>query len=141
MNIIEHLSDNRLHYFALVRRSSAKFDLTLSQSLVLLYVPFDGITISDLSQKLGVDISTMTRNIQRIEKKKLIIRKPNPDDKRSIKLLLSPRGQKIANSVNESMSENLQEIFDKYDFDTSNQIINNLESLGWDLYLYRQNIE
>ena len=83
----------------------------------------------------------MTRNIQRIEKKKLIIRKPNPDDKRSIKLLLSPRGQKIANSVNESMSENLQEIFDKYDFDTSNQIINNLESLGWDLYLYRQNIE
>tara|TARA_B100000131_G_scaffold184557_1_gene177838 strand:+ start:106 stop:531 length:426 start_codon:yes stop_codon:yes gene_type:complete len=141
MNIIEHLSDISLHYFALVRRSSAKFDLTLSQSLVLLYVPFDGITISDLSQKLGVDISTMTRNIQRIEKKKLIIRKPNPDDKRSIKLLLSPRGQKIANSVNESMSENLQEIFDKYDFDTSNQIINNLESLGWDLYLYRQNIE
>ncbi len=141
MNIIEHLSDISLHYFALVRRSSAKFDLTLSQSLVLLYVPFDGITISDLSQKLGVDISTMTRNIQRIEKKKLIIRKQNPDDKRSIKLLLSPRGQKIANSVNESMSENLQEIFDKYDFDTSNQIINNLESLGWDLYLYRQNIE
>ena len=141
MNIIEHLSDISLHYFALVRRSSAKFDLTLSQSLVLLYVPFDGITISDLSQKLGVDISTMTRNIQRIEKKKLIIRKQNPDDKRSIKLLLSPRGQKIANSVNESMSENLQEIFDKYDFDISNQIINNLESLGWDLYLYRQNIE
>ena len=54
MNIIEHLSDISLHYFALVRRSSAKFDLTLSQSLVLLYVPFDGITISDLSQKLGV---------------------------------------------------------------------------------------
>ena len=91
MNMVENLSDISLHYFALVRRVSAKFDLTLSQALILLYIPFDGITISDLSQKLGVDISTMTRNIQRIEKKQLITRAPNISDKRSIKLLLSKR--------------------------------------------------
>ena len=39
------------------------------------------------------------------------------------------------------MEENLQKIIDKYDFDQSNQLNNNLESLGWDLYLYRQNME
>tara|TARA_Y100001960_G_C14734955_1_gene859749 strand:- start:1048 stop:1473 length:426 start_codon:yes stop_codon:yes gene_type:complete len=140
MNMVENLSDISLHYFALVRRVSTKFDLTLSQALILLYVPFDGITISDLSQKLGVDISTMTRNIQRIEKKQLITRAPNISDKRSIKLLLSKRGKSIADSVNESISQNIQKILDKYDFDTSNQIMNSLESLGWDLYLYRQNM-
>ena len=91
-------------------------------------------------QKLGVDISTMTRNIQRIEKKQLITRAPNISDKRSIKLLLSKRGKSIADSVNESISQNIQKILDKYDFDTSNQIMNSLESLGWDLYLYRQNM-
>ena len=68
MNMIENLSDISLHYFALIRKLSSKFELTLSQALVLLYIPFDGITISDLSQKLGIDISTMTRNIQRIER-------------------------------------------------------------------------
>ena len=141
MNMIENLSDISLHYFALIRKLSSKFELTLSQALVLLYVPFDGITISDLSQKLGVDISTMTRNIQRIERKQLINRAPNLNDKRSIKLLLSPRGQNIANSLNKEMEENLQKIIDKYDFDQSNQLNNNLESLGWDLYLYRQNME
>ena len=141
MNMIENLSDISLHYFALIRKLSSKFELTLSQALVLLYVPFDGITISDLSQKLGVDISTMTRNIQRIERKQLINRTPNLNDKRSIKLLLSPRGQNIANSLNKEMAENLQKIIDKYDFDQSNQLNNNLESLGWDLYLYRQNME
>ena len=141
MNMIENLSDISLHYFALIRKLSSKFELTLSQALVLLYVPFDGITISDLSQKLGVDISTMTRNIQRIERKQLINRTPNLNDKRSIKLLLSPRGQNIANSLNKEMEENLQKIIDKYDFDQSNQLNNNLESLGWDLYLYRQNME
>jgi len=141
MNMIENLSDISLHYFALIRKLSSKFELTLSQALVLLYIPFDGITISDLSQKLGVDISTMTRNIQRIERKQLINRTPNLNDKRSIKLLLSPRGQNIANSLNKEMAENLQKIIDKYDFDQSNQLNNNLESLGWDLYLYRQNME
>ena len=141
MNMVENLSDISLHYFALVRRVSAKFDLTLSQALILLYVPFDGITISDLSQKLGIDISTMTRNIQRIEKKQLITRMPNISDKRSIKLLLSKRGKSIADSVNESISKNIQKILDKYDFDTSNQIMNSLESLGWNLYLYRQNMD
>jgi len=141
MNITENLSDISLHYFALVRRLSSKFDLTLSQSLILLYVPFDGVTISDLSQKLGIDISTMTRNIQRIEKKKLITRVPNLNDKRSIKLLLSSRGKNISNNLRESISQHIQKILDKYDFDKSNQIMNNLESLGWDLYLYRQNIE
>ena len=141
MNMIENLSDISLHYFALIRKLSSKFELTLSQALVLLYIPFDGITISDLSQKLGVDISTMTRNIQRIERKQLINRTPNLNDKRSIKLLLSPRGQNIANSHNKEMAENLQKIIDKYDFDQSNQLNNNLESLGWDLYLYRQNME
>tara|TARA_B110000263_G_C14959025_1_gene351641 strand:- start:70 stop:495 length:426 start_codon:yes stop_codon:yes gene_type:complete len=141
MNITENLSDISLHYFALVRRLSSKFDLTLSQSLILLYVPFDGVTISNLSQKLGIDISTMTRNIQRIEKKKLITRVPNLNDKRSIKLLLSSRGKNISNNLRESISQHIQKILDKYDFDKSNQIMNNLESLGWDLYLYRQNIE
>ena len=141
MNMIENLSDISLHYFALIRKLSSKFELTFSQALVLLYVPFDGITISDLSQKLGVDISTMTRNIQRIERKQLINRAPNLNDKRSIKLLLSPRGQNIANSLNKEMAENLQKIIDKYDFEQSNQLNNNLESLGWDLYLYRQNME
>ena len=141
MNMIENLSDISLHYFALIRKLSSKFELTLSQALVLLYIPFDGITISNLSQKLGIDISTMTRNIQRIERKQLINRTPNLNDKRSIKLLLSPRGQNIANSLNKEMAENLQKIIDKYDFDQSNQLNNNLESLGWDLYLYRQNME
>ena len=113
MNMIENLSDISLHYFALIRKLSSKFELTLSQALVLLYIPFDGITISDLSQKLGVDISTMTRNIQRIERKQLINRTPNLNDKRSIKLLLSPRGQNIANSLNKEMAENLQKIIEE----------------------------
>ena len=141
MSIIENLSELSLQYFALVRQLSSKFELTLSQTLVLLSIPFDGVTISDLSEKLGIDISTMTRNIQRIEKKKLVKRLPNPNDKRSIKLFLSQRGSILTNSINLEISVSLDKILDKYDLKISNQIKNNLENLSWDIYLHRQNLK
>ena len=140
MNIIEHLSDISLNYFSLVRKLASKFDLTLSQTLVLLYIPFDGITVSDLSDKLGIDISTMTRNIQRIEKKGLINRAPNLSDKRSINLQLSNRGKQISQLLNEQISEHLSSVFQKYNFEQIEDIRNMLESLGWELYLYRRNL-
>ena len=140
MNISEHLSDISLNYFALLRKLSSKFDLTLSQALLLLYVPFDGITISDLSDKLGIDISTMTRNIQRIEKQGLIERKKNLSDKRSIKLNLSNRGKKIISLLNNDIANNLSPILKKYDIDKIEEIQSSLESLGWDLYLFRREL-
>ena len=141
MSIIENLSELSIQYFSLVRQLSSKFELTLSQTLIILSIPFDGVTISDLSEKLGIDISTMTRNIQRIEKKNLVKRLPNPDDKRSIKLFLSQRGVTLSNSLNLEISASLDSILEKYDLKTSNQIKNNLEHLSWDLYLYRQNLK
>jgi len=141
MSIIENLSELSIQYFSLVRQLSSKFELTLSQTLIILSIPFDGVTISDLSEKLGIDISTMTRNVQRIEKKNLVKRLPNPDDKRSIKLFLSQRGITLSNSLNLEISASLDSILAKYDLKTANQIKNNLENLSWDLYLYRQNLK
>ena len=141
MSIIENLSEISIQYFALVRQLSSKFELTLSQTLILLSISFDGITISDLSEKLGIDISTMTRNIQRIEKKGLIKRLPNPDDKRSIQLFLSNRGSTLSNSLNLDISQSLDMILSKYDIKVSNQIKNNLENLSWEIYLHRQNLK
>tara|TARA_B000000532_G_scaffold215086_1_gene186505 strand:+ start:179 stop:604 length:426 start_codon:yes stop_codon:yes gene_type:complete len=141
MTIIENLSELSLQYFALLRQISSKYELTLSQSLILLSTPFDGITISELSDKLGIDISTMTRNIQRIEKKKLLQRNQNPDDKRSIKIELSKRGSTLAESINFEISNNIQKIINQYDLNISNQIKNNLENLSWDIYLFRKNLK
>lgn len=141
MTIIENLSELSLQYFALLRQVSSKYELTLSQTLILLSTPFDGITVSELSDKLGIDISTMTRNIQRIEKKKLLERNQNPSDKRSIKIELSKRGSTLAESISLEISNSIQKIINQYDLNTSNQIKNNLENLSWDMYLHRKNLK
>lgn len=141
MSIAENLFDISLNYFALIRAYASRFELTLPQAFILLYIPFDGATISELSNKLGVDISTMTRNLQRIERKKLIIRKINPNDKRSTKLVLSSRGQELSNALQQKIEENLNLILSKYDYKKSHQIKNYLEGLSWELYLFRENLK
>ena len=141
MSIAENLFDISLNYFALIRAFASRFELTLPQAFILLYIPFDGATISELSNKLGVDISTMTRNLQRIERKKLIIRKINPNDKRSTKLVLSSRGQELSNALQQKIEENLNLILSKYDYKKAHQIKNHLERLSWELYLFRENLK
>ena len=141
MSIAENLFDISLNYFALIRAFASRFELTLPQAFILLYIPFDGATISELSNKLGVDISTMTRNLQRIERKKLIIRKINPNDKRSTKLVLSSRGQELSNALQQKIEENLNLILSKYDYKKAHQIKNHLERLSGELYLFRENLK
>ena len=72
MNLPELLLDLTVHYNALIRRSASQLGITISQALHLLSVPHDGISMSHLSHKLGLDASTLTRNIQKLEKMDLI---------------------------------------------------------------------
>ena len=137
MNYLENLSDISVHYFAILRKYASKYDLTLSQSLILLYIPFDGINISDISNKLGLDISTMTRNLMRIEKRGFLYRKHSNYDKRSYKIYLSDKGVKQTNVLRVELGEKIQTIFDKLDLFDQDQIANLLEGLGWNLFLYR----
>ena len=137
MNYLENLSDISVNYFALLRKYASKYNLTLSQSLILLYIPFDGINISDISNKLGLDISTMTRNLKRIEKRGFLSRKNNNYDKRSYKIYLSDKGVKKTNLLRVELGEKIQSIFDRLDLFDQDQIANLLEGLGWNLFLYR----
>ena len=82
----------------------------------------------------------MTRNIQRIDKQGLIERKPNENDKRSIKLFLSRRGRKLTLLLNDDIANQLSSILDKYDFEQIEKIQESLESVGWNLYLNRKDL-
>ena len=92
---------------------------------------------SDISNKLGLDISTMTRNLMRIEKRGFLYRKNSNYDKRSYKIYLSDKGVKQTNLLRVELGGKIQTIFDKLDLFDQDQIANLLEGLGWNLFLYR----
>lgn len=52
----------------------------------------NGLRMKDLAAKMGVTTGTLTVMIDNLEKKKLVERIPNPDDRRSYVIKLSPAG-------------------------------------------------
>ena len=82
MNIPELLSDLTIHYNAIIRKTASQLGITSSQVYHLTSVPIGGISMSQLANKLGLDSSTLTRNIQKLEKMELVIRTSGSYDKR-----------------------------------------------------------
>ena len=102
MNIAELLSDLTVHYNALVRQTASQLGLTVSQSFHLMSIPQDGISMSPLSHKLGLDTSTLTRNIQKLEKMGLAMRTRGTYDKRVQNIHLTQRGSETIEEIEES---------------------------------------
>ena len=74
-------------------------DMTYSQILAIISIPNDGIEMSVLARKLGLDNSTITRLIVRLEKKGWVIREQSRRDKRAIRVLLNNRGLTIQHNI------------------------------------------
>jgi DNA-binding MarR family transcriptional regulator len=76
-----------------------KFDLTSIQFRALLFLfladKTEGLTLSDLSEKLSVSKPNTTSLIDRMEAKGLVQRVNNSEDRRSLKVLITDKAEKI----------------------------------------------
>ena len=74
-------------------------DLTYSQTLAMISIPDDGIEMSELAWKLGLDNSTVTRLVIRLEKKNWVERKRSQRDQRAIEVFLTDKGALIQHDI------------------------------------------
>ena len=98
MNIAELLTDLASGTNSIIRASASKLNLTVSQAFHLLSIPYDGISMSGLAHKLGLDNSTLTRNIQKLEKLDLVKRQNDNYDKRVQLAVLTNKGNSLLKS-------------------------------------------
>ncbi|MBW1636263.1 MAG: MarR family transcriptional regulator [Deltaproteobacteria bacterium] len=77
-----------------------KHDLTVEQLHILKQLsPADGRTQSQLCELVGKSPANMTRILDRLEKKRRIGRRNNPDDRRSTLVLLTGEGEALLAEV------------------------------------------
>ena len=133
MNLSEFLIDVALNTNAIVRIESSKLNLTASQAFHLLSIPFDGISMSNLAYKLGLDTSTLTRNVQVLIRMGLVDRKADNYDKRVIRLVLTNEGSKLLKSLEELLEDKNREVLENIDLDVQEYLLTVLEKLSWAL--------
>ena len=133
MNFTELLTDVSLGTNSIIRRVAAKFNLTTSQVYHLLSIPFDGIPMSALAKKLGLDTSTLTRNVQKLEKLGFIERQADSYDRRIHRVVITREGASLIKSMENLLEDQNHDILDQIDLDTQEYLMNVLEKLAWAL--------
>ena len=92
MDFSEQIQEITTHVNGITRQAAAKYNVSFAQAQFLLRMPSEGISISELSNLLGVDISTMSRNVKKLELHEFVHRERDSDDGRTFILSLTPSG-------------------------------------------------
>ena len=82
------------------------FDLTPSQFFVFNALCMgDGITVGEIGERVYLDSSTLTGIIDRMEKSGYAERRPNPADRRSVLVYLTPKARELSPRILEFADE------------------------------------
>ena len=138
MYIPELLTDLTTHYNALIRYYASQLSLTAPQAFHLLAVSIDGISMSILSHKLGLDNSTLTRNIQKLETLELVLRKQDNFDKRVFRVHLTKKGRVIVEEFENLLLDLNCSMLKHIDLDDQENIPEMLEKLVWAMDCIRE---
>ena len=108
-------------------------DLTYSQTLAMISIPDDGIEMSELAWKLGLDNSTVTRLVIRLEKKNWVERKQSQRDQRAIEVFLTDKGALIQHDIEKEIDNIGEKIKSEVEKDQKESLLESLFSFQWTL--------
>jgi len=122
---------------SLFRTSTKKLNVTLPQITLLSSIPIDGIDMSTLSSRIGVDNSTLTRLIDILIKNNFVRKIKNPKDGRSFIILLTTSGEKLQLKIEQHIDEFGSKLFSKIPIEDQEQVKETLSTLHWLITKYR----
>ena len=94
--------------------------------------------MSKLAHKLGLDASTLTRNIQKLETLGLVERKHGSYDKRVQRALLTKGGVELTAGIEDILLQMNNLIIEQIDLDSQENMCDLLEKLVWSMDCARE---
>lgn len=137
MYVTEVLRDLTCQLQALVRAVSHEHHLSPTQAQVLFSIPQDGIPMSSLAHRLGLDASTISRIIHKMVQQGWVARHTAAEDRRVIRVLTTEDGQRIYRQLINDMDDKVQAILVGLDADRHENLSQTLEELSWRMRMHR----
>ncbi|MGD9677379.1 MAG: MarR family winged helix-turn-helix transcriptional regulator [Vulcanibacillus sp.] len=107
-------------------------EIGLTQSyfnILFIIENFNGISISELSQKTGISIPNSSKAVENLVNLTLLERKNDASDKRVSNIYLSKQGLAVINKYKESLKDKLKEKIICLDEDDINILVNSSNDL------------
>ena len=108
-------------------------NLSYSQVLAIIIIPDDGIEMSELARALGLENSTVTRLIARLERNNYVTRTKSKADKRSINVFLNQKGILLQTDIEKKIEKISSQIFLKNNQVEKELFLENLSLFQWSL--------
>ena len=106
LNLIRSTSLLRKNYANFVNKSLSNSDITLSEFAYLKeVVNCDGIAQDELIRNLSIDKAAATRIAQSLEKKEIIKRVRNENNKRFFNVFLTDKGHEYAEFIKQTLND------------------------------------
>ena len=131
MNYGELLSSFLVDLQSVYRNNINIEGASFPQVLAISIIPDDGIEMSALSKKIGIDNSTATRLVMGLEKKGWVNRRTANYDKRVIQVALTQDGDEIQTELEQQFDSLGAAIEKEVDPLDRNEMIEHVSSLHW----------
>ncbi len=133
MNSGELLNQLLIDLQSLFRTSFRKKKFTLSQINLISSIPINGIEMTSISNHLGIDNSTLTRNVNILIKQNILKRNANPRDRRSKLLVLTPHGVNVKLELENIIEKIGNKLFKNKVIVGSDHFVDVLGALHWEI--------
>jgi MarR family transcriptional regulator, organic hydroperoxide resistance regulator len=129
---LQQLSYDLTRYYAVCDRFCVEeLEVTASQGYILLALPETGnITMNELSGRMKLANSTMTRMADQLIQKKMITRESDPLDRRIVRVQLTKRGQDVKAHLKTALHDVFTQVLLDIPADKREAIVHSLEALN-----------
>lgn len=128
---VGELVQRLVRVFQLFERDQIKIHgFTSSQCYTLLELhKQDALSMNELSAKMNLDTSTMTRVIDNLVRDGLVARVRDENDRRFVVVELTPKGQEVAQNLSESIETYYQKIIANLPQGQIDQVLTSVQQL------------
>jgi DNA-binding MarR family transcriptional regulator len=82
----------------------------------------DGLKVVELGRRAGLEPSTMTGLVDRMERDGLLARRPDPDDRRAQRIHLTDEGRRVEGAVSQIVDRTLGSVLEGVDEDDMDRL-------------------
>ncbi len=124
---------------SLFRSHTKDLKITLPQVMLISSIPTDGIDMTSLAHQIGVDNSTMTRLIGVLVKDRIVDKKKNPRDGRSMLVFLTKKGESLQSKIELKIDKFGSDLFRKVPMEDQEEVKEILSTFHWIVSKHRLN--
>jgi len=138
MNLSELIADLYTNLLFIIKKVAKQNKLSSSQLLCIYSIPSEGISQSELAKILCLDLSTLSRNLDKLILQNIVIKNNSILDYRKQNIFLTDDGDKLYLKILNDLNQRLHVLYaSSDDFDNLESIINSISQFNWFLYKER----